>query len=218
MLRQPTSSVNGRHSTCPPVAAYRPPAVCTTPIELPTLIIPRTCRHPYTRLESATGELVRRICGRWRCSVECRERWSQKMGRRLSDELRRRPAHFHVRLSCHARVSDRELSAGHSRFWRRLRKQTKCEYFAMNEWKKGRRHAHAVVRSRVPVSSAVVGRLWCLSLPGRTVSHHSGQIRNQQAISRYLCKLLELPPATFSGRLYSCSRGFFEGQENETAT
>jgi hypothetical protein len=178
------------------------------PILQSTLILPRTCRHPFTRV-GAGGESVRYICGRWRCSVECRKRWSRRMCRRLSDELRSRPARFHVRLTCHSRISDRELSRGHSRFWSRLRRATKCEYFAVNEWSSGRRHVHAVVRSVTVFSSAVVGRLWSLSLPGHVLSHHSGPIRSQDRLAAYILKLAESPPATFAGRLFSTSRGFF---------
>lgn len=126
----------------------------------------------------------------------------------LVDELRRRPAHYNVRLTCHASIGDRELSAGQSRFWRRLRRQTKCEYFGVAEWKEGRRHLHAMVRYVEPFDAALVGQLWALSLPDLCVTNYCRPIKSQERTARYMVKLLEAPPESFSGRLFHSSRGF----------
>jgi hypothetical protein len=130
------------------------------------------------------------------------------MARRLIVELQLRPAQDHIRLTCHTQIGDRELSAGQSDFWQRLRRKPAIEYFAINEWHDGQRHVHALARHDGAIDSDLIGRLWRQVLPGHRLSHSCAPIRDQAAISRYILKLAESPPPTFGGRLYSSSRGF----------
>jgi hypothetical protein len=183
---------------------------------LTTLIIhaprcPRTCVHPFSAI-TEDGEIVRRVCGRWRCSQECCVAWSRGMSRRLIETLRERPATHHVRLTCHHGLPYHCLSRHHSRFFRTLRRRTRCQYFAINHWSDSGRHLHALVRTSTELGPGLIGELWSQEIPGG--SYHCGPIRDQVAIARYVVRamrdrVLEVPPDSFGGRLFSSSRDFF---------
>lgn len=174
------------------------------------------CCHPYYRCDAGTGKVVRRVCGRWQCSLECRKRWQMRMTWRLHGVLQAHE-HHHVRLKCHRAIPDRLLSAAHSHFFRRLRRQSRTEFFSINEWSHGQRHLHALVRGDVP--PGLVHETWRkLILPGEPVSSSCTPVRNAMAMCRYVVKIAELPPVTFMGRLYSQSRHFFDIEHHKVSS
>jgi hypothetical protein len=210
LTKRPTSGNASRASSRSTTPARSTP---TSPVCFSTLIrpFPRRCTHTYMRVMPATGEIVRCTCDRWSCSVECQKRWSRRMGNALANELQQRPAQYEIRLTCHPHISQGAASAAHSRFFKALRRKEPCEYFAINEWKSGRRHLHAVVRLATPITlrqfRRLIRQLWSQSFPYQP-SPHCASIRSQGAFSWYMCKLAEFPPPSFVGRLFSSSRGF----------
>jgi hypothetical protein len=197
------------------VDPYRHEIGVRTPVFIPHLN--DRCQHPHTVYDRATDSPIRRVCGRWRCSAECRDLWRTGMCRRLDDALRVRPVTHHLRLSCLEGLPDRLLSHAHSAFFRRLRRSASLDYFRINEWAEGKRHLHAMIRlhdGRLPTSH--IGQLWRKSLPDQTLTHCWEPIADQFALSRYLTKLEELPPPGADVRLHSASRGFFPPVSKET--
>jgi hypothetical protein len=122
------------------------------------------------------------------------------------------PTHF-VRVTVLEPIKAQDLTRCVGRFLRRLRRRG-CEYFAANEWREGRRHHHVLLRTDCNLTSAVVGALWRSSCPGARVTSYCQRVRNAEATARYVVKDLqdgskkEVPPAEFSGKLFSYSKGF----------
>jgi len=119
-----------------------------------------------------------------------------------------------------ALIGDRDLSHLISRFIRRLRYslgklRSGFEYLVMNEWSEGSRHVHILARVFVGLTREMVRFFWAKTLPGVPFHCHCAVVRSPAAIARYVVKDLkddskkELAPQTFSGRIYSYSRGFF---------
>ena len=167
------------------------------------------CQHPFPCFDPATGRNIRRVCGRWRCSVECRRVWKRRFQSVLISTLNRHPVTHVIRVSCHNPIDDRVLSKAHSDLLRRLRRTTDCDYWAINEWSGGKRHLHALTRAKGDVPSGLIGELWNRALPGRKLTYYADRVRDQVAIAMYLSKFEEAPPDAFSGRLFSSSREFF---------
>jgi hypothetical protein len=122
------------------------------------------------------------------------------------------PTHF-VRVSVLEPMRAKELTGCVGRFLRRLRWRG-CEYFALNEWREGRRHHHVLVRTEGVLTSAVVADLWRASCGGARVTSYCKPVRSVEAAGRYVVKdqrdgrKKELPSADFGGKLFSYSRGF----------
>jgi hypothetical protein len=117
-------------------------------------------------------------------------------------------------------ITDRELTSALgsflSRLKYRLRKQgATFAYFVMNEWSEGQRHMHILVRTSFNLTTPLVGELWKKTLPGIQHTHHCAPVLNPVGIARYVVKHLkddskkELPPRSYTGRLFNSSRGFF---------
>jgi hypothetical protein len=125
----------------------------------------------------------------------------------------RLPPDYHVRLTVHAEAADREWSAWLSRFWRKLKRRAPCEYLVVNEWSHQKRHVHILIRTEAALTSALVGALWSAVCPLPS-TWYCDRVRSPPATARYVTKDLrdqlkvELPPATFKGRLVTYSRGF----------
>jgi hypothetical protein len=119
-----------------------------------------------------------------------------------------KPADWQFRVTCHDDIEDLQLTASHGELMRRLRRTTGCEYWVINEWERGRRHLHGLIRGGHGISTSLVGNLWRAVLPDWDVSHQADEVYDQVAIAKYLTKLREEPP-WFRGNLYSQSRGFF---------
>jgi hypothetical protein len=128
--------------------------------------------------------------------------------------FRELPPNYHVRLTVLVPVADRELSAWLSKFFRRLRYRTRCEYLAVNEWADGRRHTHILLRTDQCLPAGLVRELWGRVCP-LPFTHQCARVRSPPAMARYVVKHIrddsrkELPPPTFTGRLWTYSRGFF---------
>jgi hypothetical protein len=117
-------------------------------------------------------------------------------------------------------LSHRELSRAMTRFLRRLRHALArlgpgFEYFAMNEWSEGHQHTHIVVRAGGDATQQMIRSLWAKTLPGVQFTCHCDRVRSAVAMANYLVKNLkdaskkELPPESFKGRIFTCSRHFF---------
>ncbi len=117
-------------------------------------------------------------------------------------------------------ISDGHLSLAVGRFLRRLKYRfgtlrSIFEYLLVNEWSEGQRHFHILVRVTVDLTRQMIRILWKKTLPDVPFTCHCEAVRNPEAIARYVVKDLrdaskkELAPQTFSGRLYTYSRGFF---------
>lgn len=179
---------------------------------LPVFIQPqiaRRCRNPFWRIEPQTGTIVRLRCARSRCSVECRWRWRMKMRKRLFESLNARPIRYEIRLTSKRVTDDKLLSAAHSRFFKSLRRQFALDYWSINEWSRGRRHLHAIIRVPGEIEHTLVADFWRQAILGENASSHIGAVRDQIAIATYLTKLEELPPQSFRGRLFNASRSFW---------
>jgi ParB-like chromosome segregation protein Spo0J len=109
-------------------------------------------------------------------------------------------------------VDDEALTGAHGRFLRRLHYRG-CEYVAVNDWKRRRRHLHLAVLAPPTFNRREVGRLWRDSLPpGVKGTHYAERIRDLAGLARYLSKNVkaggELVSRTFHGRIYTASQGF----------
>jgi hypothetical protein len=123
------------------------------------------------------------------------------------------PPTYFVRVRVLDPITGKELTACVGRFLRRLRK-LKCEYFSINEWHEGLRHHHILVRTDVDFSPAKVAELWRASCGNVRTSSYCRAVRSADATARYLVKDVkdwwkkELPPAEFTGRVFSYSKRF----------
>ena len=110
-------------------------------------------------------------------------------------------------------IMPKELTRCVGRFLRRLRWRG-CEYFALNEWREGRRHHHILVRAGEELTKAVVKELWQASCPGARVTSYCKPVTSVDGAARYVVKDLQdgskkgVPPEEFGGRLFSYSKGF----------
>jgi len=129
------------------------------------------------------------------------------------------PTH-EVRVTVLGVISDGHLSLAVGRFLRRLKYRfgtlrSIFEYLLINEWSEGQRHFHILVRATVDLIRQMIRILWKKTLPGVAFTCHCAPVRNPVAIGRYVVKDLrnaskkELAPRTFTGRIYTYSRGFF---------
>jgi hypothetical protein len=139
----------------------------------------------------------------------------------MSEALRRSfgvlpPTHL-VRVTALDPMKPKDLTRCVRRFLRRLRRLRRrrgCEYFAINEWREGRRHHHVLVRIEGELSALAVAEMWRASCPGARVTSYCKPVGSVEASARYVVKDLkdgskkELPPADFGGKLFSSSRGF----------
>ena len=152
-------------------------------------------------------------CGRPRCSWQCRNLWA----RRMSAALRRSvavlpPTHF-LTLAVLDPIGPKELTRCVGRVLRRLRYRG-CEYLCVSEWREGRRHHHVLVRIAGELTGVVVAGLWRASCPGVRARSYCRPVRSAEASVRYIVKDMkngskkEVPPAEFSGRLFSYSGHF----------
>lgn len=122
------------------------------------------------------------------------------------------PPTHEARISVSGPVDDKQLTAAHSRFLRKLRGRG-CEYLAVNEWKQGKRHLHILIRAAAEITAKEVGQWWQASLPpGARASSHCAPLRNVMGFIRYIFKDMrgggELPSSTFKGKIYTSSRRF----------
>jgi hypothetical protein len=118
-----------------------------------------------------------------------------------------------VRLTVLDLVMPQELTRCVGRFLRRLRRRG-CEYLAVNEWREGQRHHHVLVRTDRELPPAAVAEMWRASCGGARVTSYCRPVLNSEGSARYVVKDLregskkEVPPADFSGRLFSYSGRF----------
>jgi hypothetical protein len=146
--------------------------------------------------------------------MECRDRWARRWAWVQLRSYREKPPTHKVRLTVPSTVSDRELTASVQKFCRRLTRRG-FEFFAVNEWARGRRHHHLLVRAAGQLTPATVGEWWRASCPRWKTSHYCQPVEDAAAVARYVVKFLrddtkkELPPRDFRGRLLSYSKGYF---------
>jgi hypothetical protein len=123
------------------------------------------------------------------------------------------PTHF-VRVTMLDPMAPKELTRRVRNFLRRLRRHG-CEYFALNEWRQGKRHHHVLVRTAGELTRTIVVALWRASCQGAKGTSYCQPLRNPDGAARYVAKDLrdrskkEIPPAEFGGRLFSSSKQFF---------
>jgi hypothetical protein len=151
-------------------------------------------------------------CGRPRCSLECRCKWARRMAACVLRSARELPPTHEARVTAFGMADDRELTVAHGRFFRRLR-ENRIEYLAVNEWKRGRRHLHVLLRAGSGVTARQVRKWWRASLPrGARATSHCAPIRDVTAFVRYVFKDIhvggELPDPGFAGKIYTASRSY----------
>src|SRR5207244_2635053 len=109
----------------------------------------------------------RKVCGRPKCSWECRGRWAWKTAKCLVRSFEELPPTHMIRLTSFAMLlSDRELTKRLQRFLERLRYRVPCEYLLVNEWNGGHRHVHLLIRADGEITAELVSELWAKVIPG----------------------------------------------------
>lgn len=195
-----------------------------TPRPLDRLYAPRYCTNRFFRgFSPKTGKPIYQACGRPRCSYECRDQWARKWGNVLERSFRALPPTHHLRITVQDLVGVKELTAAMSKFTRNLKYwlRNDCEYFIMNEWRDRHRHHHLLVRTDHPLPRSLVRELWSKALPGKHFTHYCCPVRNPARMAHYLVKNVssdekkELSAFTFTGRLWTYSRGFLSKSSKE---
>jgi hypothetical protein len=183
---------------------------------------PYWCRHrgpPY--FDPATGDTKHPVCGRPRCSQECRAIWARRRSRQLRGKWRHDPPTHHLRITVHAEVSDKALERALARFTRLLGRAA-AWWVRVTEWSNGKRHWHWAVRALGGVTPAVVRDCWQRSLPDVALDCAVGRVRNPMALARYLVKdernppFKELPPEGWRGQVIRGSRGYLARRPKPT--
>src|SRR5205823_2180404 len=112
-----------------------------------------------------------------------------------------------------AMLTDRELTKLISKFLRSLKRQVgphALEYLSVNEWAKGHRHHHFLIRTEARLTTGLFGEVLTSACSGLDImSHYCAPVENAEASARYLFKRLkddrkaELVPESFGGHVYS---------------
>lgn len=172
----------------------------------------RWCAKRKPVLDRRTGRRRYYRCGRAKCSVECRRAWARKWSaiqRRSYGVLP--PTHM-VRITVQEPISDAELTRCISRFLGRLKRRGH-EYLIINEWKRGKRHHHILVRAAGKLTRRMVREFWSASCPGKRFTRYCARVIDPVRVARYVVKDTreggELPPEGFRGRVISSSEAFF---------
>jgi hypothetical protein len=178
--------------------------------------VPLYCKHPRPLgYDPQTKKAIKFVpCGRAKCSRECRKRYGRMLAECLQRSFAVLPPTHHVRLTVQAILPDRELTKKLSDFLHKLRREIgSLQYLLVNEWVRGRRHSHIVIRTPAALSTPIIRRVWSRVCP-IDANPHCGPVRCAAALARYVAKHLndeepELPPEDFTGRLHNSSRHFF---------
>jgi hypothetical protein len=125
------------------------------------------------------------------------------------------PSTHELRVTAVGYTDDKELTAAHGRFLRKLRR-AECEYLAVNEWGISKqRHLHVIARADSAITAQQVWQWWAACLPkGTKGSSHCAPIRCVDAFVRYAFKhntkrTCALVPSNFKGKVFTTSRAFF---------
>jgi hypothetical protein len=169
------------------------------------------------------GKKEGRPCRSPRCSYQCRALWARRLAWCLLRSFRELPPTHAARVTATG-LSDKEYTAALGRLRDRLVRRGIALCW-VNEWSKGRRHYHLILRCPAPLTTAEFGELWRASLTKRkrtnfassasvvSGSHYLDEVRDVVALAKYVVKDLkgrrvELPPASFKGRLFGATKGF----------
>ncbi len=157
-----------------------------------------------------------RACGKTSCSRQCRDIWAWKHWLCLQRSFETLPPTHHVVLhpikSQAADTFAKDIGKGMTRLGTALDSQV--EYARVFEWKKGRIHAHLLLRVTGPIPRGRVKQVMDKVRPGGfRVS--CMPVESVPAMARYFVKHLtdrdrraELTPDGFRGRVFQASRAF----------
>jgi hypothetical protein len=159
------------------------------------------------------GEIVEKVCGSPKCSLECRDKWADRINAIFQQSFRTLPP-THTACVSATGLTSAQLSAAHSKLYRRLRARA-THYAGVQEWADGRRHLHLLLRDRW-LYHGLIQLLWLKSLPPGAVAtaFYCEPIAHRTALAKYLVKHPdqqkpgECPPKFFRGHVISYSRGF----------
>jgi hypothetical protein len=176
---------------------------------------PRDCKKP---IPPRPGFPRWRLCGRPKCCRRCHDLWAWKQAKCLLRSVAvLPPTHFLTLRSVASGRTDEAFSEGIDKFLKALRRRCPdgFEYLMVNEWRKGVRHAHALIRvdEFMPFRALQRAVREAKEMAGLLCSVE--RVRDVIAVTKYIFKDLadpdekaELPPAAFPGKIFRPSRGF----------
>ena len=191
----------------------------------------RFCQRPYYKPSQTSTGPKRVACGRAKCSRECQAKWASRIGACFRISFGELPPTHHFRLTIRDNgITNKLLTEIVGSVLKKMKYKLKpdtFDYLVVNEWSKGKRHHHIVLRTSERLTARFVRPLVEKTLVAFAKRHPNVHlrslgkddlsvmiVRNPVGLAKYVVKDLkdrskaELPPAEFKGRIFTMSQTF----------
>lgn len=181
----------------------------------PNIPPPVECPRRRWGIDPRTGCRKLYRCGRASCSVRCRRAWAWRWSEILRLSFQSLPPTHFVTLRTSSPLGPASWSRALSRLHSRLRRKLRCERLTVTEFSGGVPHAHLLLRSAGPITSADIGIIWRRAVPDDDGLRYScDELREDPiAVAKYVPKSMrdanpELPPMGWRKPIITTSPGF----------